>query len=600
MWLSLLTLFLPLVPNILWGSSEVTKQVCLSFTIALQCVELLYRLIRGEKIILFHNRKIVFYFLLLAVSFVISTLLSQSIYKSFFGSYERMQGLATHLLYFIWGIFALLSLRNEKIRTAALTTTFAVGFFSSIMAIDQYISAATNVSSEILTFGIRSFAFMGNPTELGQFLIFPFFAGVFLFINQHKKRTKIFALIGVTTILIGLITTANRASLLGLAVGIGILLITKISNRKIKILSVIILGFSLVAGVAFMGFNSRSLKSRLLLWPQAISIIRDAPFFGSGPDTYKELAIPSIQKELYQYEKLREIPDRPHNSALEAGAHRGVFGILLYVIPILFLIRIFIQKKSPPLNAAILASCLLSYFVSVQFGFSLSVHVIFQILFWALLLFELPNELDKSLQLKPKFAILPIVAIFVLCALYGVSIINSAQIYEEAIYSFNESSSPIYFANVLTASPRYSEMYEVFFELYATRAHEDKNLIPFLEEVEKNYERTFHNELQTLIFKGSLAAAKNDSSDTRLFFENAVKIAPNWPSLNLFKAKAFRLLGDAAAEKNALKEYIELAPPLWHYPVSYGLTPNNETEAERIFRISNQDFYQALERYSAI
>lgn len=588
-----LPLLAPLIPSFFWAaSSEVGKQIWILISLAFISLFLGITLWCKKKIEVHYRNTLMIYGALCVFVVTISMAFSESPYKSFFGSFDRLQGAATYFVYALWALIVWLSLDRDVLRYKVLFVTYVVGIVSSFHSIGQYFTGEIPG-----VFAHRVFAAMGNPTSLGQFLIFPFFAGIGLLETPRKKLAQYSLFVGILSIATALVLTGNRASLLGIVVGTLILSYKKQTTRTKKILISVaaILGFA--TAVIFINSGFRSLKTRLILWPQALQLIQEQPYLGSGNETYKVRALPALSKELYQYENLSSTADRPHNSILEAGVHRGILGIIVAVIPLLFLAFLIATNRPLTPRARVTFCALVAYTISIQFGFSVSTHTIFQILFWGILLYELPD-----FNFQKKIVTTSSLGLFfctsgILCLVYGSILFRSAQRYEMAL---EHSTEPELFSKLLTSTPRYEEWYMIYFKLNYKAASKNPKDIVAVENILKDYTHVFGNELYVSIFEGYVAAAKKDAPTMNASFQKAIALAPNWPESKLMYADALRELEDPDGEKKVLKEYIDLAPRLWRWPsdkTEIELRPFDEPTEERIFRISNQGFYKALERY---
>lgn len=382
-----------------------------------------YCFVKGKVKIRYHS--VVYGILLLwLLSLVLSTVFSIAPLTSLWGGYDRMQGLYAHLLYISVFLIFLHFLAEKKARDVFLKILVAVAFVVGIHAVVQQFGIGVFAPHAMDEFLGRSFSTFGQPNFLGQFLLFPIWATLYFFCcGKAGRKTKI--LYGAMTIflILALFLTENRASILGLVMGVLFFLaFTPAIGKRLKYL----LGTGVFAGFVLIVFlfmpSLRSTGTRVYLWQAAIDLFREFPLIGSGLETfrftYQTVATPAI----FNFEKLFEIPDRVHNIFLDTLVQQGLFGLLVYlgILVGLFVLFFRSRKKAEPL--LLFCYCaLVSILVGEFFGFPLAPHYVLTAALIAIILNICLNF--KSWKLSNKY----LISIFILLlATFSVFNINHA------------------------------------------------------------------------------------------------------------------------------------------------------------------------------
>ncbi|GAF67733.1 unnamed protein product, partial [marine sediment metagenome] len=247
-----------------------------------------------------------------------------------------------------------------------------VGVVVSLVAIGQWIFGDVSESLG------RVYGSMGNPNFLAQMLIFPLFAA--FYDRNLWRKVAIMAVIGVAIYL-----TGSRAVMLG--VGLAFYLWFMFFGKvKWFYKGLLTLGLVILGGFLVFGMDTRSFYSRMFLWGSVGDILslRDL-VFGTGIETFYSRYVAVMPAEVFEYEQFFSTPSSIHNEFLEAVVERGIFGALLYLFMIVYLLwSLFVRKvKWRWVGLGILA-----YVIAVQFSFSTVVHYVFLGAFWAVYLFD--------------------------------------------------------------------------------------------------------------------------------------------------------------------------------------------------------------------
>ncbi|MBP9717672.1 O-antigen ligase family protein [Candidatus Gracilibacteria bacterium] len=514
-----------------------------------------------NKYSLFINKYISIIFGLWCTSFIFSTLFSIAPIESFWGSYERLQGLITHAVYGIFFITSLQLLQNKNLQERFLLITTVIGGIISIVAIVQWFFAQPWSGIGTLFYGERSYAMVGSPNFLGQFLLFPIFSSLF-FVQKLWHKKNIYFILAVANSLVtifALVLTRNRASLI--ALGIAGMFWTLYLLRKNWQRAVLIIGAILGAIIILLStqFDLRSVGTRQVLWESALPLIADHPVLGSGPETYYQTAQKTLSADIYIYEPMSDIPDRTHNALLDTLLTRGILGLALWVVVLIYLVFLYFTKRlSNPLSQSTFFG-LVAYIISIQFGFSLATHIIFFLGFLSILLINTLTFSVMQYSFSRSTTVLLGIS-FIVCAILAIThsnrLIQTDRIFSNGIrdYIENPTAALQTFNTSLTISPHYSYLYRSLAVLYEKTLPSD-----YVEELGKISNKSF----QYYLARGE--------------FDMAVEKAPN-------SAIVWSERGDAAFEKGNCGESI------FAYEKLFSMAPANWKSIKK-----NQGFFTALD-----
>ena len=209
----------------------------------------------------------------------------------------------------------------------------------------------------------RITGFMGHyMTQAGLFLLFISLALGILFFSRTKLRFLWGATLFFATVI--LILTQTRSAWIGAAVATSVILF--LYKPKTLILLPIILGLVFLVSPKNVKQRVQSIFSlkdssnihRIEYVKTGLKIIKNYPFFGTGPDTV------DMEFQLPKYGLSEDAKNNVHlhNNILQIGAERGIPALLAWLIFLLFvffdLIKL-IKTKNPlvfPLAAGALAA----------------------------------------------------------------------------------------------------------------------------------------------------------------------------------------------------------------------------------------------------
>lgn len=319
----------------------------------------------------------------LAVVYIISTIFSVTPRTSFWGSYQRLQGLYTTFSYLV--VFAALigNLRRraqvERLITTAILTSLPISLYGILQRYkidpipwggDVSNRIAANLGNSIF---IAAYLIMALPLTIGR--IVESFRSILVEargVVSNTVRATIYVFI-MALQLIAIFFSGSRGPWLGMFAGIFFLLIlwtALLRNRKLTIGIVVIavvIGaflvvfnlphgplerFRSVRGIGRLGeifsAESRTGQVRVLIWEGAAKLYAPhkplefpngtkdiynflRPIIGYGPESMYVAYNPFYNADLGHVEKRNASPDRSHNETWDSLVMTGALGMFVYL-----------------------------------------------------------------------------------------------------------------------------------------------------------------------------------------------------------------------------------------------------------------------------
>ncbi|HAW50660.1 TPA: hypothetical protein DCX16_06905 [bacterium] len=373
------------------------------------------------------------------ITLILSLIFSRSPVLSFFGSYERQEGVIT-LINYIFLFFAAANLLEKEDIKLIIKGAILAGFLSSLYGIFQHYNYDPFGFSWGAFSKDRVVSTFGNPVFFGAYTVMVLPLAFSMFILEKTLLLTILYGASFFTILGGFLFANTRACYVGLfleiIVGAIALFILRKNIPKKRLL--IVLGISLIfvvivsiklgeVGIArfsevFKIFEKKyvgSTGARLMMWKTGIEMIKDNPIFGIGPETIG-ITYPHYLYQVYDRRFPFEYEDRMHNDIFDTSVTRGIPGLLAYLWIIfsfyVFSIRLFFkvvyQEKIIVLG---LSLGVLGYLAQNQFSFGLPC---ISLLFWIMLgsIFLLTKQKQRPKPIKKYnllFFLIPIFLLFI-------------------------------------------------------------------------------------------------------------------------------------------------------------------------------------------
>lgn len=409
----------------------------------------------------------------LFVFLVLSLFFSVDITTSWFGSFDRQEGLISWLFYGLWAVLLVIHLNHDD--NLALINRFLIvssisGFIVSVYALLQIVGLDFISWSEPASATGRAVSFIGQPNYLACWLVIvlPFSAYLFFIKKGNPVR---FVWLGVFILeLLALFATGSRSTffiflLISVIWLLGFLVLEKrLSVKKIWAITI----FSLLIFAAFltflantqktrftelMDFKKGSLAVRLDLWQTGLKSFSQKPWFGYGLENQKEIYVSYYKTDFALFAKPNTYSDRAHNLILDILLTTGIFGLLFFGY---FLYSVFnnlfkaLDNKKYKSLAIFLIWSLSAYLFSLLFNFSVTVTNIY---FWFMVALSFVITDKKFFIIKNEKAIFDLAKIILvsgvaLLFLYG-SYLEIRKL--ETDYYYNRALSEINNSQYFTA-----------------------------------------------------------------------------------------------------------------------------------------------------
>lgn len=369
-----------------------------------------YQLIHQKNTPLFKNlapravRLILGILALLFSLFTLSTIFSQDISFSFWGSPWRAGGFLTFSFYIIFAILTFLIIKDRDWKKIWNFSIF-IGVLITIFGVGQYFKLFSGfiVSSDV---GVPST--MGNSSLLAIYLSLLFFLTLALGLKEKSILKKVFYFLSIFLFVFGIFISGARSTYLGIIIGLFFFFF--FYPKKMPRLKIITGGLLLLSVLAVFYFNSSptppnfvknnatssrifsylstraSFKTaigdlvgaRFSTWSIGLQAIKEKPIFGWGPENF------SIAFDKYYNPSLPQIAglwwDRAHNFFIEYASTSGIPFLTTYLLLIGVLFwQLQILKKSHNPGETVsnqrsvivhgIQATLIAYLISIFFTF---------------------------------------------------------------------------------------------------------------------------------------------------------------------------------------------------------------------------------------
>lgn len=374
-------------------------------------------LLTVKKLTFDFKEKIFLGVFLFFISTFISTVLSISPYRAFWGNAERMEGFISLFFYLILFLILREIFKNKKDALTIFLISFIIfGIIATLDVLPAWIKDPK----------IRPEGIMGNGAYMGIVGMLTFF--ISLFCLDWKKESKdlflkIISILGLIFGLLLLLISQTRSAFLGFLFGISLYAFLKFP-KIFKILFLVFLGvFILILAIIppekfplvilsrvseiLHGKIVGSSLTRLLVWKIFLNGWLERPFFGYGPESSPYIFGKFLNPRLLEIEQA--IFDRAHNKYVELLATQGIFGFLSYLFLFFSLILAIIklEKRILPSLLALFGA----FFVNNFFIFDIQYTwiVFFGFCAWISSHFHKSPKEFNFILLRPALAVLMIV-----------------------------------------------------------------------------------------------------------------------------------------------------------------------------------------------
>ncbi|MBU1036987.1 O-antigen ligase family protein [Patescibacteria group bacterium] len=422
--------------------------------------------------------------LILAVIYIITSITGLSFNRSFWGDWERFEGVYLFLHFIVWFVAISSILKKlDQWRTlfkVSLYVSLGVAFFAFLQAFDLgYIKPFSYIIPPAL--GGRVFSTIGNAAMLATYSLIHLFLGLYLWTSSQLKSRWLFFSIAVIN-LVTLLLTGTRGAVVALALSIIFYIFLAVKNklyqqRSYKLLFVfsliiVVLGIALVLcrnislvrnndyliRFADFSFSSNTIKTRLSAWQYGLKGFKENFWLGVGPENYNVVFNKYINAELYANSGNEVWFSRAHNKFIDQAVMSGVFGLLAYlsifIFLFLYLLKLFKKQRIDLHLYIFFFLLLLSYFIQNLFLFdNVNSYLLFFLVvaFINFLIIRKDNEENLTFIEEPrKFIFMPLIiglVIIILFSIFNINFIRSNYYVFQGVLSFDRRNYPAFNEN---------------------------------------------------------------------------------------------------------------------------------------------------------
>lgn len=629
-WGIIFMMFLPIIllpPS--FQPSDYTRSILFRMTlIILSCIFLFKFFYKKDSSFSLPRWKnptylIIFVILIFFGVLIVSTVFSQDVRFSVFGSPARSGGILNMLFYIIFAVFLFLFC-DESTWDKLIKTNFIVGLVTSAMAVIQYFGLLKNVFVGWEAGGPPSF--LGNSTFLAIYMIFMVFSSFVMFLNESIKNRKIYYGIICAVFLLTILITGSRATYLGILAGfIFFLLLYPKKFEKLKVLAVSFLALAVLVVIVFnlypniinntlgkMVADRLSIKvvaedlagTRLSAWKITWQAIKEKPLLGWGPENF-DIGFEKYFDPTYPPGLGQLWWDRPHNVFLEIWVNSGIFALIFYILFwILLLWQLQKYKRNCENHERIITAhsvqaMLIAYLTALFFNFDNFSTLLISFFFVGYALYLTSSKTERVIVLSPgKYGLIklagPIFLIFIIIFLWSYNIkllyINSQlslaknlSISKQCKKSFDiingqnwenagilKSYSMLEYSDIIKNCAWFEPEKEV------EKVKKAMSLLKISAEIQPKFSRTW-------LFMGGLtnilAAKEHDLNkknqlleEANFYLEKALKLSPKRQEIIVEKAKRYLIGKDYKGIQKEAETCLsidkEYAPCYWYLGLS--------------------------------
>lgn len=334
----------------------------------------------SRSVLLGAKFSVLFPVLFYVFSYALSTATSATPYASFWGGYDRLQGLYTFFGYFVIFFIAVTHIKTkeqiDRIISAVILTSIPLVMYGLIQRL-----GLDRVPWQAMDPRDRISATMGNPIFFAAYLILVVPLALTRLMASIYKEDLLMVVV-YSILILALITDTvlaqSRGPLLGLMSGTFVYLLVFSWRERIKWLFKTLLISSIAGGIFLTLFNLPHLvpmeklpasgtikpawdktfgqllkvpylkrlgvlaetkpgstgRTRMILWKGALKLITETPFrfmVGHGPESLATVFYRYHTKELIDLEGSTTHADRCHNAILDSWVNQGLIGLIAYL-----------------------------------------------------------------------------------------------------------------------------------------------------------------------------------------------------------------------------------------------------------------------------
>ena len=282
---------------------------------------------------------------------LVATFTSQSVFRSWWGNWERMFGTFNYLHYLLWFIMLAGVFKSLKNWSYLLSASLLVSLAVSLYSIGQRFSLGFTFQAGLE----RVNGTIGNAAFLATYLLFHLFiALLFIFEKQGKFWKLFYAFIFVIDFFV-LVLTGTRGAILALGAClpalIALLFYLKVKGEGLAKKIMVIAGILIIVSGGLYYFRhsaviennywlhrltnysltDNTVQTRLRSWSWGLKGFRDNLLFGLGPENYQIAFNRYFTGDFYDYTGQEIWFDRAHNFFVDLASTMGIFGLIAYL-----------------------------------------------------------------------------------------------------------------------------------------------------------------------------------------------------------------------------------------------------------------------------
>ena len=313
----------------------------------------------------------------------ISTLLSDDIATSFYGTSYRFDGLKSYFYYAAAYVCAFIVIQSKRRKKVMNVFTGVASLISVILILQDW-------GVQFVTQGFldeRSAVFF-HFNHAGYYLNLSIVCLMGLYLFENTRKWRIYYTLSMILQIYALLVNSTLGGFLGTCGALVMLLLFfvrsqgKLSWRMVTpVMVVILLSVASYMGLVptssgedmrvnletmtqdaskFVGDTSNvkyAGHGRVELWQQSLKMVRERPIFGYGPEQVNE----SYMEHLWT--------NRASNEFIQYAVFLGVPGVLFYLVALFWLfIHQWLYMKRLDTTTLVAAGCVIAYLISAMFG----------------------------------------------------------------------------------------------------------------------------------------------------------------------------------------------------------------------------------------
>ncbi len=540
----------------------------------------------------------------LTVVLFLATIFGISPYKSFWSSFERMEGFWGFWHYFVYFLM-LGSLFKKDDWKKFFYVSLSASFIATIYAFFQFLGKL-----DVHQGDTRLDATMGNATYLAIYLVIHIFLFLFFLFTEFKNKNVWFKL-GIYFVIFSQLfivyKTATRGAIIGLVVGSFIFFVINAlwGSGKLKKISPVFISLIILTPILFwlvkdanfvrnsetlsrfasISLEETTTQSRFIIWNMAYQAWKENPVLGWGPESFVYVFSKYYNPQLWRQEPWF---DRAHNVFLDWLTSAGILGLLFYlglfVASFYVISRLYKRKDLDARSVGLFLGLITAYFIHNIFVFD---NFTSYILFFALLAYwhseyikgDEDNNKERAL-LMPKYFVVGVVSVATLFSLYSFNIkpvLASQSILDSLrVVTYSQEGNRVRDLNLGIDIIKNGLFYNTFgtteireqLAQYAERINADpvtsnedkKNFLSFALSESKKQVEEFPYDMRAKAFLSTLYTTASDPASAILVAKDALAVSNKRQQFHFLLGEAYFKAGEEEEAIQAMKSAYELAP----------------------------------------